>query len=301
MSIITFWNNSKSGHIGQTSSLVAVATLMAVEHNYKILLISTEDGAMELDKAYGVSENSAMKFLGLKEVRFNSGIEGVMKLANSGKLTPQLIGNFTKIVLKNRLEVIAGKKETNEEENEKFDANGYPDVIKIANKYYDMVFVDLNRGLESNITRKILEASNLIICNMEQKIEEVENLVELQRKEKIVKQRKGNKTKLPKTKIENENLVNGKNIMYLLNRYEKNSKYNAKNIIRSSRMKKDLYTVPYDLMYSDALQDGVVDQWILNPKIRKATIEEEHGFFISQVNKFCEGIIYKLQELHVLG
>ena len=79
MSIITFWNNSKSGHIGQTSSLVAVATLMAVEHNYKILLISTEDGAMELDKAYGVSENSAMKFLGLKEVRFNSGIEGVMK------------------------------------------------------------------------------------------------------------------------------------------------------------------------------------------------------------------------------
>lgn len=280
MSIITFWNNSKSGHIGQTSSLVAVATLMAVEHNYKILLISTENGAMELDKAYGVSENSAMKFLGLKEVRFNSGIEGVMKLANSGKLTPQLIGNFTKIVLKNRLEVIAGKKETNEEENEKFDANGYPDVIKIANKYYDMVFVDLDRGLESNITRKILEASNLIICNMEQKIEEVENLVELQRKEKI---------------------VNGKNIMYLLNRYEKNSKYNAKNIIRSSRMKKDLYTVPYDLMYSDALQDGVVDQWILNPKIRKATIEEEHGFFISQVNKLCEGIIYKLQELHMLG
>ena len=65
-------------------------------------------------------------------------------------------------------------------------------------------------------------------------------------------------------------------------------------------MRKDLYTVPYDLMYSDALQDGVVDQWILNPQIRKATLEDEHGFFISQVNRFCEGIIYKLQELHVL-
>ena len=99
---------------------------MAVEHNYKILLISTEIGDMELDKAYGVSENAAMKFLGLKEAKFNSGIEGVMKLANSGRLTPQLIGNFTKIVLKNRLEVISGKKETGEEENEKFDANDYP-------------------------------------------------------------------------------------------------------------------------------------------------------------------------------
>ena len=91
MSIITFWNDSKSGHIGQTSSLIATATLMAVEHNYKILLISTEIGDMELDKAYGVSENTAMKFLGLKEAKFNSGIEGVMKLANSGKLTPTLV------------------------------------------------------------------------------------------------------------------------------------------------------------------------------------------------------------------
>lgn len=280
MSIITFWNNSKKGNIGQTSSLAAVATLMAVEHNYKILLISTEIGDMGLDKAYGVSENAAMKFLGLKEAKFNSGIEGVMKLANSGKLTPTLIGNFTKIVLKDRLEVIAGKKEKEDDENEKFDFNDYPDVIKIANKYYDMVFVDLERGLETNLTRRILEASNLIVCNMEQKIEEIEKIVDLQKQEK---------------------LLSGRNIVYLLNKYEKNSKYNAKNIVRSSRMKKELYTVPYDLMYSDALQDGIVDQWMLNPKIRKATMEEEHGFFISQVNNFCEGIIYKLQELHALG
>ena len=279
MSIITFWNNSKKGNIGQTSSLAAVATLMAVEHNYKILLISTEAGDIGLDKAYGVSENSAMKFLGLKEVKFNSGIEGVMKLANSGKLTPTLVGNFTKIVLKGRLEVIAGKKEIAEDENEKFDFNDYPDVIKIANKYYDMVFVDLEKGLETNLARRILEASNLIVCNMEQKIEEVEKIVDLQKQEK---------------------LLSGRNIIYLLNKYEKNSKYNAKNIVRSSRMKRELYTVPYDLMYSDALQDGILDQWMLNPKIRKATMEEEHGFFISELNKFCEGIIYKLQELHAL-
>lgn len=280
MSIITFWNNSKNGHIGQTSSLIATATLMAVEHNYKILLISPQLGDLDLDKAYGVSENSAMKFLGLREMKFNSGIEGIMKLANSGKLTPNMIGNFTKIVLKGRLEVIAGKKETDDEENEKFDFNGYPDVIKIANNYYDMVFVDLDRGLDSDLTRKILLSSNLIICNMEQKLEEVEKMLELQKQEQI---------------------VGGKNILYLINRYEKNSKYNIKNMIRNAKMKRDMYAVPYDLMYSDALQDGVVDGWMLNPKIRKATLEEEHGFFISQVNNFCEGIIYKLQELHMLG
>ncbi len=280
MSVITFWNNSKNGNIGQTSSLVATATLMAVEHNYKILLISPQLGDMDLDKAYGVSENAAMKFLGLKEVKFNSGIEGIMKLANSGKLTPGLIGNFTKIVLKNRLEVIAGKRETNDEEIEKFDFNDYPDVIKIANNYYDMVFVDLDRGLDSNLTRRILEASNLIIYNMEQKLEEINKLIQLQEKEKI---------------------ISGRNVLYLFNSYERNSKYNIKNIIRNTKLKKDIYAVPYDLMYSDSLQDGTVDKWILNPKIRKAALDEEHGYFVAQVNRFCDSIIYKLQELHMLG
>ena len=178
------------------------------------------------------------------------------------------------------MEVIVGKKETQDEENEKFDFNDYPDVLKIANNFYDMVFVDLDRGLDSDLTKKILETSNLIICNMEQKLEEIEKMVETQKIEKV---------------------VGGRNVLYLLNRYEKNSKYNVKNIMRNSRIKKDLYTVPYDLMYSDSLQDGTIDQFVLNPKIRRATLEEEHGFFVAQVNSFCEAIIYKLQELHMLG
>lgn len=280
MSVITFWNDSKNGNIGQTSSLIATATLMAVEHNYKILLISTQLGDLDLDYAFGVSESGAAKFLGLKEVKFNSGIEGIMKLANSGKLTPNMIGNFTKIVLKDRLEVVAGKKEIEDEDSDKFDFNDYVDVIKIANNYYDMVFVDLDRSLEADLTRRILNASNLIVWNMEPKLKEIMRAEELQSKEEI---------------------VNGDNVVYLLNKYEKNSKYNVKNIMRTSKMKKNVYTVPYDLMYSDALQDGVVDGWMLNPKIRKATLEDEHGFFVTQVKSFCEGITYKLQELSILG
>ena len=280
MSVITFWNNSKRGNIGQTASLIATATSMAVEHNYKILILSTQLGDAEADKAYGLSENANMKFLGMKESKFNSGIEGIMKLSLSAKLTPELIGNYTKIVLKgNRLEVISGKKES-EDENEQFDFYKYPEIIKIANKFYDMVFVDLDRGLESELTRKILAASNIIVWNSEQKIEEVEKISELQKQEKI---------------------LDGKNVVYLLNKYEKNSKYNVKNMIRNSSMKKNMYTMPYDIMFGDNLQDGTVDQWFLNPKIRRATIYEEHGFFIAEINKLCEGIIYKLQELHMLG
>ena len=41
MAIVTFWSECKK-EIGQTSTAIAVATQMAIEHNYKILLISTE-------------------------------------------------------------------------------------------------------------------------------------------------------------------------------------------------------------------------------------------------------------------
>lgn len=281
MSVITFWNNSKRGNIGQTASMIATATSMAIEHNYKVLLISTQRDDIDLDKAYGIQENTTMKFLGMKESKFDSGIEGVMKLASSGKLTPEIINNYTKIILKgNRLEVIAGKQENKNDEIEQFDRNKYSEVIKIANRYYDMVFVDLDRGLKSETAKKVLELSNIIICNMEQKLEDVEKVSSLHKEHK---------------------LLSKNNVLYLLNKYEKNSKYNVKNLIRNSNMKKNIYTIPYDIMFGDSIQDGTVDQLFLNPKIRRATINEEHGFFISEINKLTEGIIYKLQELHMLG
>ena len=40
MAIVTFWNNDRE-QSGKTLTAVAVATKMAIERNYKILLIST--------------------------------------------------------------------------------------------------------------------------------------------------------------------------------------------------------------------------------------------------------------------
>ena len=40
MSVITFWNNGKE-QTGKTLSITAITTHMSIEHNYKILVIST--------------------------------------------------------------------------------------------------------------------------------------------------------------------------------------------------------------------------------------------------------------------
>jgi len=278
MSVITFWNND-NGNIGQTFSILAAATLMAIEHNYKVLVISTKIDDIESERAFGISESIATKVLGMKESKFNSGIEGLMKLAYSNKLTPEMVGDYTKIALK-RLEIIPGKRIEDMDENDKFDVNLYPDIIRNASKYYDMVFVDLDGGLDGKYKKDILKISNILVWNFEQKYSKIEDIL--------------------KFKEENE-IIDDKKIIYLINKYEKNSRYNVKNIIRNSRMKKNLYTIPYDLMFSDEIQDGRLAGWLLNPRIRRAKLLDEHGTFIDEVTKLCKGIISKLQELHMLG
>ena len=107
MAIVTFYRRGKK-ETGQTLSMAAIATNMAIEHNYKILLLSTYD-TNDMEKAYWNEEklNKGLKgiFGNTKKVNIDSGIQGLTKVALSNKLTPNIITNYSKIVFKNRLEV----------------------------------------------------------------------------------------------------------------------------------------------------------------------------------------------------
>ena len=51
MSIVTFWNNGRE-QTGKTLSLVAICTQLAIEHNYRILVISTGYQDENLDNCF---------------------------------------------------------------------------------------------------------------------------------------------------------------------------------------------------------------------------------------------------------
>ena len=51
MSIVTFWNDGKE-QTGKTMSVAAIATYLAIEHNYKILIISTGYKKTSLNKCF---------------------------------------------------------------------------------------------------------------------------------------------------------------------------------------------------------------------------------------------------------
>ena len=55
MVIVTYWNNN-TGKIGQTHSAMAIAMHMAIEHNYRTLLMSTRYNDQVTMEAFGFNK-----------------------------------------------------------------------------------------------------------------------------------------------------------------------------------------------------------------------------------------------------
>lgn len=200
------------------------------------------------------------------------GIEGLAKIIRSNKLSPENITNYTKIIFKDRLEVLKTFKGERQEYEEIKEV--YPDIINLANNYYDIVLVDLDREIKDNISDIILQNSNLIIANLSQRLMSINDFIKLR---------------------EQKSILNSKKTLVLINRYDKFSKYTVKNITRYMGEKNKVSTIPYNTLFFEACEEAKVPDLFL--KLRKVDEEDRNGFFLSEVRRTMENIIYRLQDL----
>lgn len=280
MVIVTFWNDN-TGKIGQTHSAIAIASYMGTEHNYKTLLMTTRYDDQIALKAFGY-EGTA-KTVGLvtgnkQSMDLESGLEGMEKLVLAKRLSPDMVPNYTKIIYKNRLEVVTAPKKRDDLDFNRL-YNSCKDILMSARQHYDIVFVDLNNGLENETTKEILKMSNIIILNMEQKPSEMQKIYELK---------------------QNKELFDAKKIMYLINNYDRKSKYSSKNISREMGEKKEIMTVPYANLFAEAVQEGTAAEFFLNTRIKRLDdVEDRTAFFIRELKRDTDAIVYKMQELQM--
>ncbi len=282
MSVITFWSNSKK-QTGQTMSLAAIATSMAIEHNYKILIISTKYNDNSLELCFGGTERNkklVKSLISNPTVTVDSGAEGLSKMAFSGRMTPEIIQNYTKVIYKNRLEILYGYKEVpdrpTKEEYLKL-REKYKDIILNANKFYDIVFVDLDKTLENNMIREVLSISDIIVYNVEQKMYMIDDFV----------------------KLKNENdKKQTRNLMLNIGRFDSFSKYTIKNISRYVGIRRDILAIPYNTLFFEAASEEDVADLFL--KIRKVSDTDRNAVFVKAVEEAVQKIIYKIQELQMM-
>ena len=238
MAIVTFWNNN-TGKIGQTHSALAIAMHMGLEHNYKTLLMSTRYNDQVIMQSFGINERVAtVKSLtnNAKAMDLESGLEGMAKLAAANRLEPGMVPNYTTIILKDRLEVVAAPKKKEDADYDRI-YRACRSILTVAKNYYDIIFIDLNNGFSEATTKEILKMSNIIILNMEQKPSEIEKLLKLR---------------------ENTELFPPKQTLALINNYDRKSKYSTKNISREIGDRKEMLSVPYCIYQLFALKSHLL-------------------------------------------
>ena len=77
-----------------------------------------------------------------------------------------------------------------------------------------------------------------------------------------------------------------------------NSKYTAKNISRYLGEKNQILTIPYNTLYFEAAEEAGVPDLFL--KFRKSIDpDDRNAFFIQEVKRAADNIIYRLQDLQM--
>ena len=244
MAIITFCSN-ETKETGQTLSLVAVASFMAIEHNYKILIVSTNFNDLSLEDCFW--EHSKIRPTGTltdknaKNVGLDSGIEGLIKVLNSNKTSNEIVRNYSRTVLRDRLDILISPATKSYQEYSEI-TTYYTDILRIADRYYDLIFVDLCKKMPPKQVADILQMSDVVMMNLTQRLKTIDDFVQLR---------------------ETNDFYKRKNVMLAIGRYDKFSKYNNKNITRYLKEKKMLSVIPYNTLFFEACSEGTAIDFLL--------------------------------------
>lgn len=279
MAVITFYSND-SKETGQSLSVAAIATHIAIAHNYKVLIVSTSFNDLTLENCfweYGkIRQTSAVQESNNPGVGLDAGIEGLLKVLASNRTSNEIVRNYSRSVLKNRLDVLLAPETTSYQEYIEITPN-YSNIIKTADRYYDLVLVDLSKKMPKKDIQSVLEISDIVMVNLVQRLKTINDFIRLR---------------------EANDFYQKRNVMLVLGKYDKFSKYNNKNITRYMREKKELSVVPYNTLFLEACSEGTIIDFFLRLR-NVADITDKNVTFEKALEEADNNIIYKLQELQM--
>lgn len=276
MPIVTFWSKNEKA-IGQTVSAATASTVMAMEHNYKIILISVDFSNDVLEECFGAQQaNSQLikSIVSTPSMNIDTGINGLLKMAQSNRITPEIIKDYTKIIYPNRLEVLYSS--TNGATPIEQQLEYLKNIILNASRYYDYVFLDLKKGLHHRQILEILDFSDIIVLNTEQGTKTLEEFLTSEQTKKYISSNK---------------------VLWNICKYDKKSKYNIKNLTRTIWRKQIIYSIPYNTLLFEASKEGKVAELLL--RYRSLKNQDENSEFLEQAKSLVDGIVMKYKELQM--
>ena len=273
MSIITFMSEDIK-ETGQTISISAIATAMAIEHNYKILLFSTEFIDKTLEKCFWNSSNRLTGlFTKANVMDVSNGLEGLVRTFASNRASSDTIRSYTKPILRDRLDILQAPKTVDFKEYINI-SKYFSQIVEVANQSYDIVLVDMSKKIPRENKEKLLNVSDLVVINLNQNMTSINNFLKLKQSNDFYKK---------------------SNVLLMIGRYNPNSKYSNKNVARYLREKNIPMVVPYNILLSDECSEGRIVDYFLKVQ-RIVGYDNKDTFFIKQLRQTTSSLEYKMQE-----
>lgn len=278
MAIVSFIGDGNK-ETGNTASVIATATYMAIKHNMKILLISTNFNENTIREAFWKENKKRFSLLTSKTqttTSMQSGIEGLNRVISSNKIEPRIIKDYTNVILRDRFDVLLGY--NGDKDQYKDIQKRYVPIITVANQYYDMILVDVDRKLDNKIKDDIINSSDIKVVTTNQRLRDIQYVAE---------------------KIEKGEILDKRDIVLALGRYDENMKYNVKNITRNILRKRKLVnSIPYNTRFYEALQEGTVIDLFLD-FLRIKNKKDPNYIFIQEVDRLTNSIYETWEEVKV--
>ncbi len=263
MSRVVFWSPYES-MTGNTHAAVAVSTLMGMTHKVSSLLMQANFHSCKMESSF--TPYDELKQSGVFESS-NIGINALIRLVSSNKLTADSIQNYAKPVLKDRLDVLYGM---NADDIDGYNQiiNNLPYVTRKADEIYDLVFIDMPKNFSKKTIKDTISDAEIVVCVINQdtvKFSDFFNIIST-----------------------NEILKDKKKIIVIAD-YEQSSKYNVMNIKWKYRVKDPIFTVPHNYMFADACNSGAVVDFLY--KNINADPKDYNGNFIFQTLNIANQIV----------
>ena len=265
MPVVTFYTYGKE-QVGNTVSAIAFSTYLGITKNQKTLLVSTSFNDTTIQRSFWPPESKNKKINIPKSGLSQSGIEELDRIVRSNRMAPNVITNYTKVVLRERLEILDSLHDGVEQYTKIQDS--FERIITTAGKYYDMVIVDADKKLSNQNKLNILKVSDVVFAMAPQKKLEIAEL---------------------KKVIDSGKIFDPKKTLITLGRYDKNIKYNTKNISRSILKQRNIINaIPYSSLIYEGVQDGTIieNMWRLN----NINYTDENYVLIDELKRLDESI-----------
>lgn len=267
MAKIVFWS-PEEGVSGCTHTAIAVSSLLGITHKVSSLLIDANSNAKKISSSYTLYDD-LVNTNGFNDT--NLGMNAIMRLIKSNKLSPDIIQNYSKPVLKGRLDILySAIANTTTEIRENL--LSMPLIAKNADDVYDLVFIDLPKDTTDDSVIRVLSQADVIVCVVPQNVEKLSTVLK---------------------KMGDIADIKDKKIIYVLGNYEQSSKYNIFNVKMKYKLPEPLYVLPHNYAFADACNDGNVLDFLY--RNINANAKDYNGDFILRTTEIVEEIIKTLK------